>query len=168
MVPPQSHSLHTTCCCLSFPTRKAAEMMPWVRVLIFIPLQRREGSGGGLLGPAGPRHTHPHPCCGHPLSRIPPLPTARTLGRSDPFSSPLQAPPPSPRCCHSQVRLFSQGRFSLGSFAVEKRIFWLKMGFGEFQKRSILVQNKRQQQKAKLLLQKENRDSLLSLFCLLS
>uniref|UniRef100_A0A663MKG9 Scavenger receptor cysteine rich family member with 4 domains n=1 Tax=Athene cunicularia TaxID=194338 RepID=A0A663MKG9_ATHCN len=32
-----------------------------------------------------------------------PLLAARTLGRSDPFSSPLQAPPQSPHCWHSQI-----------------------------------------------------------------
>lgn len=99
------------CCCLSFPTCKADEMMPWARVFIFSPtnlrfLQKREGSEG-VLGLAVPSHAHPHPCCRHPLSCIPPLLAARMLGRSDPFSSPLQAPPPSPLCHHSQVRFFS-------------------------------------------------------------
>ncbi|KAM9615551.1 scavenger receptor cysteine-rich domain-containing group B protein [Morphnus guianensis] len=65
-------------------------------------LQKKEGSGG-VLGLAVPSHAYPHPCCRHPLSCIPPLLTARMLRRSDPFSSPLQAPPPSPLCRHSQA-----------------------------------------------------------------
>lgn len=96
-VPPESQSF---ICCLSFPSCAVDEVMPEGRVFIFSPTNTKtlqEGKGSCQSPP------HPsHPCCHHT-----PNCTSSSLGRADPFSSPLQAPPLSLSCCHSQVRFFS-------------------------------------------------------------